>query len=79
MWALRVCDQTSLRKTSWKTELVIWHQDPRIGGEVRTQAPGILRRDRALFLTKVARGRLSIVKGDVKSALCIFSAGIVTV
>jgi len=48
--------------------VIIGYQDPRIGGEVRTEAPVISRRGRSLFLTKVAQRRFHIRKGDVKNA-----------
>ena len=43
---------------------MIGYHDPRSGSEVRTEAPVISRRGRALFLTKVAQHH----KGDMKNA-----------
>ena len=48
--------------------VLIGYQDPRVGSEVRTEAPVVSRRGRGLFLTKVAEKRFRLRKGDIKTA-----------
>ena len=48
--------------------VIIGYQDPRIGSEVRTEAPAISRRGRALSFTKVSQRGVRLRKGDVKNA-----------
>ena len=48
--------------------VIIGYQDPRIGKEVRTEAPVVSKRGRNLYLTKVAQKRFKLRKGDVKNA-----------
>ena len=42
--------------------------DPRVGSDVRTEAPVASRRGRSLFFMATAHNQFSIEKGDVKNA-----------
>ena len=48
--------------------VVIGYYDPRVGSDVRTEAPVALRRGGSLFIMATAHNQLPIEKGDVKNA-----------
>ena len=47
--------------------VIIGYHDPRVGSEVRTEAPVASRRGRSLFFMATAHNQFSIEKGDVKN------------
>ena len=49
--------------------VIIGHHDPRVGSDVRTEAPVASRRGRSLFFMATAHNQFSIEKVDVKNAL----------
>ena len=48
--------------------VIIGYHDPRVGSDVRTEAPVASRRGRSLFFMATAHNQFSIEKGDVKNA-----------
>ena len=48
--------------------VIIGYHDPRVGSDVRTEAPVASRRGRSLFLMVTAHNQFSIEKVDVKNA-----------
>ena len=48
--------------------VIIGYHDPRVGPDVRTEAPVASRRGRSLFFMATAHNQFSIENGDVKNA-----------
>ena len=48
--------------------VIIGYHDPRVGSDVRTEAPVTSRHGRSLFFMATAHSQFSIEKGDVKNA-----------
>ena len=48
--------------------VIIGYHDPRVGSDVRTEAPVASRRGRSLFFMATAHNQFSFEKGDVKNA-----------
>ena len=63
-WILRFKDSGQAKARL----VIIRYNDPRIGGEVRTEALVLSRRGRSFFLTKEAQNRFKLRNGDVKHA-----------
>ena len=63
-WVLR-CKESGKPKARL---VIIGYHDPRVGSDVRTEAPVASRRGRGLFFMATAHNQFSIEKGHVKNA-----------
>ena len=71
-------DIMRMRSSKPKARLVIiGYHDPRVGSDVRTEAPVASRRGRSLFFMATAHNQFSIEKVDVKNAQGTFDDNVV--
>ena len=63
-WVLRYKESGKPKARS----VIIGYHDPRVGSDVRTEAPVASRRGRNLFFMATAHNQFSILKEDVKNA-----------